>query len=66
MNEEFSDDLKQAIKDGFVVIDERTRTAIVGANVRSWPETAEGTLILIRRILGLRSELTMRHGYVVL
>ena len=66
MNEEFSEDLKAAVTDGFVIMDEQTRTAIVGANVTRWPDTVEGTLLLIRRILGLRSELTMRHGYVAL
>jgi hypothetical protein len=66
MSDQFSDDLKQAIEEGFVVIDERTQTALVGANIASLPDTAEGILLLMRKISGLRAELSIRHGYTVL
>jgi hypothetical protein len=66
MNEQFSDELKQAIKEGFVLINEPHGVAVVGANVSKIPETAEGILLLIRKSLGLRAELQSRHGYTVL
>ena len=66
MNDQFSDELKQAIEKGFVVIDERTRMALVGANVTRLPDTAEEILLLMRKLMGLRQELTIRHGYTVL
>ena len=66
MNDQFSDELKQAIEEGFVVIDERTRMALVGGNVTRLPDTAEEILLLMRKLMGLRQELTIRHGYTVL
>lgn len=66
MNEQFSDELKQAIEEGFVVIDEQNRIAVVAANVSELPKTAEGLLLLLRRAMGLRAELTTRHGYTVI
>ena len=66
MKDQFSDELKTAIVDGFVLLDEVNRIAIVGANITSLPETAEGILALLRRKLGLEAELTMRQGYTVI
>jgi len=63
---EFSDELKQAIKEGFVVIDEQNRMAVVAANMSKLPDTAEGLLLLLRRSMGLRAELMTRHGYTVI
>ena len=66
MNEQFSDELKAAIADGFVLLDQKNRIAIVGANITSLPDTAEGILALLQRKMGLQAELTMRHGYTVI
>lgn len=65
-NEQFSDDLKKAIEEGFVVIDDETRTAIVGANITGLPDTLERLLLLIKYCQGLSHELTIRHGYMVI
>ncbi len=65
MNENFSDDLKKAIEEGFVILDEKHHFAIVGANA-AMPDSAEGILLLLHKRLGLTAELTLRHGYTVL
>jgi hypothetical protein len=66
MNEKFSVELKKAIEEGFVLIDESRRIAVVAANITTLPEAAEDILLLLRRSLGLRAELTARHGYTVI
>jgi len=40
MNDQFSDDLKKAIEESFVLIDQANRIAIVGANVSGLPDTS--------------------------
>jgi hypothetical protein len=66
MNNEFSEDLREAIVEGFVLLDEPNRRAFVGANVTALPAAAEDVLLLLRKRLGLSAELSMRHGYTVL
>jgi hypothetical protein len=63
MKDQFTDELRTAIADGFVLLDRVRRIAIVGANMTSLPDTAEGILALLKRTMGLQAELTMRHGY---
>ena len=58
--------MKQEIEKGFAIVDERTHIAIVRANVTSWPDTDGGILHLMKRFMGLRAELTLRHGYHVI
>jgi len=64
MNDQFSDDLKKAIEESFVLIDQANRIAIVGANVSGLADTSRKNSCSTAQ--GLRAELTMRHGYVVI
>jgi hypothetical protein len=56
MNEQFFEELKQAIKEGFVVVEEQNHIAVVAANISKLPDAADGLLLLLRRSMGLRAE----------
>lgn len=62
-DERFSEDLKKAIEEGFVLIDERSRTATVGEG-RELPRAPEAILLHGKRVMGLRSELA-ELGYTL-